>query len=225
MHESASERTFLFADLSGFTALTEAHGDEGAAQMAERFFETVRELLAEHSATEVKTIGDAAMLCCPSAADAIKLGLRIVEKFWAHPDLPSVRVGVNTGPAVERNGDWFGAAVNVAARVSGAAAGGELLISKATLTSAGQLDGIELRSEGEKRFHNVGDPVRVYRALRRGPQTPGLPIDPVCRMAVDPSREIGKLGHHGHEYHFCSLACASAFAGDPERYLAEDPVE
>ncbi len=220
MHETAPERTFLFADLSGFTALTEAHGDEEAAQLAERFFKSIRGRLAEHGATEVKTIGDAVMLCCPSAADAIELGLRIVEKFWAHPELPSVRVGVNTGPAVERNGDWFGAAVNLAARVSGAAAGGELLISEATLASAGRLDGIELQSEGEKRFRNVGDPVRVYRALRRGQQTPGLPIDPVCRMAVDPSRETGRLNHEGREYHFCSLGCASAFAGDPERYLA-----
>lgn len=133
------------------------------------------------------------MLCSPSAVDAIELGLRIVEKFWAHPELPSVRVGINTGPAVKRNGDWFGAAVNLAARVSGAAAGGELLISEATLAAAGRLDGIELKSEGEKRFHNVGDPVRVYRAQRRGRQTPGLPIDPVCRMAVDPSRETGRL--------------------------------
>lgn len=225
MGREQQERTFLFADLSGFTALTEVHGDEEAAELAGRFFQAIRDLLAEHGATEVKTIGDAMMLCCTSAADGIELGLRIVEEFWAHPEFPSVRVGMNTGAAVERDGDWFGAAVNLAARVSAAAGAGEVLISEATLDSAGKLGGVELQSEGERLFRNVGEPIRVYRALRRGEQRPDLPIDPVCRMAVDPDREAGRLNHEGRKYHFCSLRCASAFASDPARYVSESPSE
>lgn len=220
MPETAHERTFLFADLSGFTALTEAHGDAEAARLAGRFFRAIRDLLAEHGAIEVKTIGDAMMLCCSSAPDAVELGLRIVEEFWAHPEFPSVRVGINTGPAVESDGDWFGTAVNVAARISAAASGGEVLVSEATVDSAGELRGVALQSEGEQRFRNVSEPVLIYRAQRRGEQAPGLPIDPVCRMAVDPERETGRLSYAGREYHFCSLRCISAFAGDPERYLS-----
>jgi adenylate cyclase len=52
-------QTFLFADLSGFTALTEAHGDEQAADLTGGFCVAVRGLLAEHQAHEVKAIGDA----------------------------------------------------------------------------------------------------------------------------------------------------------------------
>jgi adenylate cyclase len=117
MPGDASESTFLFADLAGFTALTEAHGDERAADMAAEFSDLVRALLASHWAEEVKTIGDAVMLVCREPGAGVELGLRILEKVEARPAFPVVRVGMNTGPAVERGGDWFGAAVNVAARI------------------------------------------------------------------------------------------------------------
>src|SRR5919108_1491154 len=137
-------QTFLFADLSGFTALTEAHGDEQAADLVGGFCVAVRRLLADHQAHEVKTIGDALMLRSGDAGAAIRLGLRIVHDVGAQHGFPLVRVGMHTGPAVERAGDWFGATVNVAARVSAAASGGEALLTAATRVAAGDLDGVEL---------------------------------------------------------------------------------
>lgn len=116
-------QTFLFADLSGFTALTEAHGDEQAADLVGGFCAAVRRLLAEHQAHEVKAIGDALMLRAGDAAAAIRLGLRIVHDVGAQHGFPLVRVGMHTGLAVERDGDWFGTTVNLAARVSAAASG------------------------------------------------------------------------------------------------------
>ena len=67
-------QTFLFADLSGFTALTEAHGDEPAAGLVAGFCVAVRQLLAAHQAREVKTVGDALMLWTADAGAAIRLG-------------------------------------------------------------------------------------------------------------------------------------------------------
>jgi adenylate cyclase len=97
-------QTFLFADLSGFTALTEAHGDEQAADLVAGFCVAVRRLLAAHQAQEVKTIGDALMLRTGDAAAAIRLGLCIVHDVGAQHGFPLVRVGMHTGPAVERRG-------------------------------------------------------------------------------------------------------------------------
>jgi class 3 adenylate cyclase len=77
----SDERTFLFADLAGFTALTEAHGDDQAVDLVDRFFDAVRELAAEHDAEEVKTLGDAVMLCCSDPSRAIELGVRIVDEI------------------------------------------------------------------------------------------------------------------------------------------------
>ena len=217
------EHTFLFADLAGFTALTEAHGDEEAAELAACFFDCIRPLLPRHDAEEVKTIGDASMLRCGDPRQAVELGLRIVEEVGARPEFPSVRVGIHTGAAVERDGDWFGGAVNLAARVSGAAGGGEVLISEATRAAAGELPRLELRSLGPQRFKNVAQPVDVFHAVREGEQREGLPIDPVCRMAVDPGHETGTLIHTGVEYHFCSLRCVQLFAGSPESYATHHP--
>jgi adenylate cyclase len=216
-------QTFLFADLSGFTALTEAHGDEQAADLVDGFCAAVRQLLAAHQAQEIKTIGDALMLRTGDAAAAIRLGLCIVHDVGAQHGFPLVRVGMHTGPAVERGGDWFGATVNLTARVSAAAAGGEALLTAATRHAAGQLAGVELRERGRWTFRNVTEPVQVYAAVRQGAQSSaGLPIDPVCRMAVDPWHSAGRLTHQGVEYYFCSLGCAGAFAQHPATYTAGD---
>ena len=104
--------------------------------------------------------------------EAILLGLQITHGLMPGHGAPAVRVGLNHGSAIERDGDYFGAAVNLAARVSGVATGGK----------------------GE------------------------FPVDPVCRMAVDPDRAAGRLMHEGTAYFFCTLACAGEFARQPERY-------
>jgi adenylate cyclase len=211
--------TFLFADLAGFTALTEAHGDEKAADLAAEFFVCVRQLLPDYGAQEVKTIGDAVMICCERADPAVELGLRIVDEVRAHPRFPAVRVGMHTGKATERAGDWFGAAVNIAARVSALAGGGEVLVTDATQAAAGGLETVEFRRHGLRRLKNVVEPVEVFRAARLEEDPEGLPIDPVCRMAVDPGQAVGSLTFGGREYFFCSLECSQAFSAAPEHYV------
>jgi adenylate cyclase len=219
MGEEQAEPTFLFADLPGFTALPEAHGDEQAAELAGEFCEFVTGLLPEYEAEQVKTIGDAVMVRCGDPRAAVELGVRIVEEIGAKPQFPIVRVGMHTGPATERGGDWFGEAVNIAARVSGAARGDEVLLTAATREAAGQLESVELESRGVQRFKNVREEVALYRAGRRGPERAGLPIDPVCRMGVGPDDAAGTLRHGGQVFYFCSMECARAFAANPEQFI------
>lgn len=212
--------TFVFADLAGYTALTEAHGDAQAADLVGEFCAVVRRLVGAHGAEEVKTIGDAVMIRANHPADAVRLGLELVEVVGRQHGFPSVRVGIHTGLAVERDRDWFGTAVNVAARVSAAAGGGEVLMTAATLEVADELAEIELSERGRRQLRNVAAPVLLYAAARAGERTPEkLPVDPVCRMAVDPMRSAGKLHHGGREYHFCSITCARAFTAAPESHV------
>jgi len=108
---------------------------------------------------------------------------------------------------------------------SAPAAGGEALLTAATRAAAGEIEGVELRERGRWTFRNVAAPVLVYAAVRQGARSvPGLPIDPVCRMAVDPGHGAGRLTYDGVEYCFCSLACAGAFTQDPRRYTALEPL-
>jgi len=217
----AEQQTFLFADLAGFTALTEAHGDDEAADLVTGFTAAVRELLPKYDAEEVKTIGDAVMIRCRRADAAVQLGLRIVEEIGRRDRFPSIRVGMHSGPAAERGGDFFGATVNLAARVAGVAPGGQVLLTEAAWKVAGASAGTTIVELGRESLRNVADPVLLLRARGSEPEDDGeLPIDPVCRMAVEPVSSAGVLHNGGADYHFCSIECVRAFAADPDRYLS-----
>ena len=217
---TASDATFVFADIAGFTALTEAHGDEQAATLVAYFCDTVRADLPS-GAAHVKTIGDALMLRVPDPGQAILLGLHIAHGVMRGHEAPAVRVGLHHRPAIERDGDYFGATVNLAARVSGLASGGDVLITAHTAALAPDPGGVFYESRGREALRNVREPVEIFAAVRQSESTQSqLPIDPVCRMAVDPDRAAGRLLHEGTAYFFCTLACAGEFAREPERFIA-----
>jgi len=125
-----STHTFLFADLVGFTALAELEGDDRALEVALALQRRVRGLLEEHSAEQVKTIGDGLMLRCSEPRAAIMLALRLVDEIAGENGFPPVRVGIHTGPALANDGDWYGRTVNVAARLCAVAPGGEVMVSE-----------------------------------------------------------------------------------------------
>jgi adenylate cyclase len=162
-----ADHTFLFTDLVGYTALTDSEGDDRAVEVALSLHRRVRELLPRYRAEEVKALGDGIMLRCDDPASAVRLGLRIVEDLAADPEFPPVRVGIHSGPAVGRDGDWYGRTVNVAARLCTVAPGGEVLVSETTRGAAGRLPKIDF---GERRLHwlrNVTEPIGAYSARHR----------------------------------------------------------
>ena len=210
---------FLFADIAGFTALTEAHGDEDAAELVADFCAAVNAQLPAFGGTHVKSIGDALMLRVPDAADAVLLGLRIVHELMPGHGAPAVRVGLHHGSYVERDGDFFGAAVNLAARVSGQAVGGEVLLTGHTAAMAPDVDGVLYEPRGRQPLHNIREPVELFAAVRSGQDTRRrLAVDPVCHMAVDPDHATGRLMYEGTVYFFCTLTCAGTFARSPQAF-------
>lgn len=206
--------TFCFVDLAGFSALTEAHGDDAAARFAIRLAELVERALAGQGRL-VKTIGDAAFVVAPTPEYAI----RFVSQLWTlaadEPDFPVLRGGLHHGEAVERASDVFGAAVNLAARVAAQARGGQVLVT-AVVADAARAAGYSIASLGRVTLRNVRDPVDVF-ALELARDARGL-VDPVCRMRVSPENAAGRLSIDGVEYWFCSFACVRSFAADPEVY-------
>jgi adenylate cyclase len=216
---SDAAATFLFADIAGFTALTEAHGDEQAVQLVEAFATAVEAQLAPVDGEHVKTIGDALMLRVPDPAEAIRLGLWITRNAMSGHQAPSVRVGGNHGSAIERGGDYFGTTINVAARVSALAGGGEVLVTGHTAALAPDLDGVVYESRGRQILRNVAEPVEIFAVVAVDGSVDRLTVDPVCQMAVDPERAVGRLTLETNAYYFCSLTCAAAFAQHPERYV------
>jgi adenylate cyclase len=182
--------TFVFGDLVGWTALTFEHGDDHGAELAVGFRRRVALLLPAHGALEVKALGDGIMLRCDDPGQAVRLGLRLT----ACADAP-VRVGMQTGPAVECDGDWYGTTVNVAARLCDAAHSGEVLIGEATVRAAGRLQDVAFGSPCLHRLRNL--PAPVVACL--------VEAAPVAHVA--PGRE--RIGAYGRRLRRCLPAATS----------------
>lgn len=213
-----SDSTFVFADIAGYTALTEAHGDTEAAELAASFCDAVAELATASGGDVIKTIGDAVMLRHSDATEAVRLGLAAVHEVLAGHGLPAVRVGMHHGPAVHRAGDWYGATVNLAARVAALAGGGEVLLTGSVRETAGSLAGVALESRGDHRLRNVAAPIPLFAAIPDARSDEARHLDPVCRMLVAEGREAGTLRHGDVLYRFCSFECAGRFLRDPDAY-------
>jgi adenylate cyclase len=210
--------TFVFADIAGYTALTEAHGDDDAAELAGTFCQEMTAIAHARGGEVIKTIGDAVMVRHRDPAEAVAIGLSAAHEVIAGHGSPAVRVGMHHGPAVERGGDWFGATVNLAARVAAAAAGGEVLVTAAVRERVGELGGVEFESRGEQRMRNVAAPVPLFAAVPDTRSDEARHLDPVCRMLIAEGREAGSFRHDGTLYRFCSRECARRFLEDPEAY-------
>lgn len=210
--------TFVFADLAGFTALTEAHGDEHAADAASAFVEEMRRIIAGYAASEVKTMGDAVMLHVGDAGEAVALCADALAGLGRRHGALGVRIGMNTGPAARRADDWFGAAVNIAARVCGLARVDEVLLTEATARHADlALPSTRLHDLGLQPLRHVSQPVRVYRL--EGWDATGADAvsrDPVCLMGLATSHVEVIVG--GVSYGFCSPECAEVFRRDPDAF-------
>ena len=211
--------TFVFADLAGYSALTEAHGDEYAADVAADFVEAARGLVAATGAEEIKALGDALLIRSVDATAAIELARRLVCELGGRERGLGVRVGMHTGTAVERDGDWFGSAVNIAARVADAATSGEVILTSATRELGGAE--IRLRPRGRKRLRNIAEPVELFALVLDEHLPVGRAIDPVCRMALDPSTTESTAQVRDTTYYFCSERCRRAFDHNPRTYVAD----
>jgi adenylate cyclase len=123
-----------FADLAGYTRLTEEEGEEQALDVVERFVGDVTHTLPD-DARVIKTIGDEVMIV---GADASALVDWAVGFEALRTERPRPRIGIHAGRALYRDGDYYGRAVNLAARVGARAAGGEVLVTRPVVDAAGR---------------------------------------------------------------------------------------
>jgi adenylate cyclase len=215
------ERTFAFVDLAGFTALTEAHGDVTVVDLVGRFVGLAAQ--AVHGRGElVKAIGGAVMLSFGDPAKALAATQLLI--VWTHNSggFPMLRAGLHDGSALPRSGDWFGATVNITARVAGRARGGQTL-GTARIAESARDQRLGVMGLGSVQLHNIARPIELFEISLLAPVAPP-PVDPVCQMAVDRDQAAGRLRHDNEDFWFCSMRCAAAFAACPERYARQCPA-
>jgi adenylate cyclase len=157
-----------FLDLSGFTRMTEEAGDEAAAEDADRFAQLVRKAAAKNGGGVVKLLGDGAMLHFATPLDAVRCGLELVEAVPA-AHLPPARVGVDTGPLILRDGDFYGRTVNIAARLTDYARPREVLVTSGVVEATSDAGGVVFTEIGPVSLKGVAQPVPIWSAALRGP--------------------------------------------------------
>ncbi|HEX2989455.1 MAG TPA: adenylate/guanylate cyclase domain-containing protein, partial [Anaerolineales bacterium] len=129
--------TFLFTDIEGSTQLWEKYPDEMRTALA-RHDAILREALASHHGHIIKTTGDGIHAVFEKAIDAVQATLSLQRaisscQFFSDPEVSlSVRMGLHTGEAELRGNDYYGQALNRAARIMSAAHGGQILLSGIT---------------------------------------------------------------------------------------------
>ncbi|HET7138385.1 MAG TPA: adenylate/guanylate cyclase domain-containing protein [Gaiellaceae bacterium] len=162
-------RTFLIADVRGYSRFTEEYGDEAAARLAAKFARVAADEVEAHGGRVVEIRGDEALAVFTSARQAIRAGVALQRQFdletEADSDLPlRAGIGIDAGEAVElEDGSFRGAALNIAARLCGRAHGGEVLVSESTSRLAGRLAGLQYVDQGRVRLKNIPDPIHILK--------------------------------------------------------------
>jgi len=158
--------TVAFADLVGFTRLGEAVPPEDLEQLASRLADLAHDV-AVLPVRLIKTIGDAVMLVCPEPAPLLDAMLDLLATA-EDSDLPQLRVGVASGAAVSRAGDWFGSPVNLASRVTAVARPAAVLVAESTREAIGDDDRFVWSFAGPRRLKGFRSDIKLYRARRAG---------------------------------------------------------
>jgi len=169
---SPSTAIILFADIADSTALTERLGDAAFRAKARDLDAALRAVIREHTGTPIegKLLGDGVLATFTSARQAIEAALACASA-GSHAALP-LHLGVHAGDVIRESdpdgrGNVYGGAVNIASRISGLSAPGEVLVSETVRSLARTSAGVRFEDRGEQALKGVGDPVRVW-AVREG---------------------------------------------------------
>jgi class 3 adenylate cyclase len=152
-------RTLLFTDLESSTALTQAVGDAKAQEVLRGHNDAVRAALANQGGEEVKHTGDGIFAAFGSAVSAVEASLQI-QRDLAGGEV-RVRIGLNAGEPIAEDGDYFGSAVQLAARVCDRAEPGQVLVSNVVKElCSGKL--FRFQDQGEATLKGFPEPVRLF---------------------------------------------------------------
>lgn len=164
--------TVGFADLVGFTAQTQQLTEEELADVVGRFETIAYDVVSAHQGRVVKMIGDEVMFVADTVRDGAELALALAETYRNDPALSDVRVGVATGPALEREGDVYGPVVNLASRIVSIAYPGAVVVAEDVYVALVDDDDFDLRSIRQHYLKDIGR-VRLWTMRHADDETEG----------------------------------------------------
>lgn len=168
--------TILFTDIDDYTAITERVGDRRSQHLLRIHNALVRKALKDNGGVEVKHTGDGIMAYFPAATSGVNCAVAIQKAVEAYrrtnPSLPlGIAIGLNTGAPIHEDGDLYGTAVIVAARVAGQATGGQIIVTDVVrqLAAGKKIGFVPL---GDVSLEGLSEPAPLYEVDWRRPQSP-----------------------------------------------------
>jgi len=164
---SSGTAVILFADIADSTALTERLGDADFRAKARDLDAALRTVIRDHAGTPIegKLLGDGVLAVFTSARQAIEAALACARS-GDDAGLP-LHLGLHAGDVIREDNNVYGGAVNIASRIAGLSAAGEVLVSETVRSLARTSAGVQFEDRGEQPLKGVGEPVRVW-AVRGG---------------------------------------------------------
>lgn len=164
--------TIVFTDLEGYTSFASRVDQEEVRELIQAYHALVREQIGRHGGFEVKQTGDGFMIAFSSAARAVRCAAEIQRAALAHESVHlgqklGVSVGLNSGDAIREGDDFFGHTVNIASRIAGRAAGGQILASEATRVLAGRVESVRFADIGRRQLRGVRGRQRIFEVAWR----------------------------------------------------------
>ena len=153
-----------FADLSGYTRLTEEAGDEVAAQVSVKLAELVNDVASRHAGAVVKMLGDGVLFHFKDPQDAVLASLEMLDRVRP-AGLPPAHVGVNAGPMIYEEGDYFGRTVNIAARIASQAGPNQVFLGEDVLHQI-EPTGFRVVEAGAFELKGIEKPLTLFEAIR-----------------------------------------------------------
>src|SRR5262245_15735231 len=201
MAESGSEAAVLFGDVSGSTKLYESAGNAVAHAAVESCVNLMKQKTLAAKGRVIKTIGDEVMSAFPdadSAADAaIEMQLAISTLPPVGKTVLGIRVGFNYGPVVERDGDVFGDAVNLAARLAAVATKGQIITARDTVTRLSPMLKANTRAITTIQVKGKAEEIQVYELMWQ--QSEDMTTLAAHKSVFKPKRTTLRLKLQGNE--------------------------
>jgi len=145
-----------FADLVGFTALSQQLSEGALAEVVSRFEELAYDTIAAGGGRVVKMIGDEVMYVTPDVRAAARIALDLSDAYAGDDQLSDVRVGLASGPVLAREGDFYGPVVNLASRIVNIARPGSVLISQSVVEALEDVPGFRCRNLRTRYLKDLG---------------------------------------------------------------------
>lgn len=197
----------LIADLSGYTALTEAHGAASAADIIDKYMSLVEACLIGNSQLKERS-GDEVMIVSSHADHLLDTALLLIQHTSNEDNFLQVHGGLHFGTVLQRNNSYFGSTINLTARIAAEADPGSFLCSADFIDALNDKSICTFRPKGAYRFKNVNEEKEVAEIVTSAASL--LAIDPICRMLIL-NKSIAIQHPEKADLFFCSQTCLDAF--------------